>query len=140
MENLTLLLEVIQLTACLSLQEEQVDVAVIIGQRTLLAMAHRTREPGYQPDINAPGLSGSFSQMERKRLVHQAQTDSGIDGDKPKITGKSVEHTSPAGFLAGHTCQLPVATIIMVGPHQEENTNQRMRHVGVVKHHSCRYA
>ena len=42
MENLTLLLEVIQFTAGLSLQEEQVDVAVIIGQRTLLAMAHRT--------------------------------------------------------------------------------------------------
>ena len=42
MENLTLLLEVIQLTTCLSLQEEQVDVAVIIGQRALLAMAHRT--------------------------------------------------------------------------------------------------
>lgn len=42
MENLTLLFEVIQLTTCLSLQEEQVDVTVLIGQRALLAMAHRT--------------------------------------------------------------------------------------------------
>ena len=139
MENLTLLLEVVQLTAGLSFQEKQVDVAVIVGQRTLLAVAHRTGEQGNQPDINAPGLSGSLPDMERKRLVHQAQADGRINRNKPKVAGKSVEHTSPAGFLAGHTRQLSVAAVIMVGPYQQEDTNQRMGHVGIIEHYPCRH-
>ena len=70
---------------------------------------------------------------------HQVETNRHINGKKPKIAGKSVQHTPPLGFLPRQTCQLSVRAVIMIGPHQQKDTNKSMFHIRIIKHHSRTY-
>ena len=114
----------------------QMDIAVIIGQRTLLAMTNSSSQNSQQPNIDAPI---SF-RIKRHSLIHQTQTDGHVDGKEPQIARKTVQHTSPLSLLSGQPCQLTVGTIVMIGPHQKKNPQQRMCHIGIIEHESCPYA
>lgn len=87
------------------------DVAVIIGQGTLLGMAMETAEGRYQPYPYTPGFV-------------EPQADEKINGEEPYVTGKSVEYASQQCFLVGHAGQLPVGTVVPIGPDEQKHADE----------------
>ena len=49
------------------------------------------------------------------------ETNCRINGKEPNITGKSIQHTPPLGFLSCQTRQLSIRTVIMIRPHQQKS-------------------
>ena len=103
------------------------DVAVIIRQLALRRMEDKAGQRGYRPDGHTP-------------LRRQAKTDAEINGEEPGIASKAVEHSAEEGLLSGHAGQLPVRTVIKVGPYQQDDAEDGMGHVGVIEHHAGRHA
>lgn len=62
----------------------------------------------------------AVTNMKRHGLVHQSETNCRINGKEPNITGKSIQHTPPLGFLSCQTRQLSIRTVIMIRPHQQK--------------------
>ena len=99
---------VVQFAAAFALEEEEVDVAIVVGQGALFAV---TQEAGYgakHPDPESPSR-------------RQAQADGGIDAEEPHVARKAVEHAAEACLLSRHAGQLAVARIVDVCPDEEQD-------------------
>ena len=102
------------------------NVAVVVGQLALFAVADEASERAEHPNPDAP-------------LRHQSQTDGHVDGHKPDVASKSVEDASPAGLLSRHACQLSVGAVVEIRPDEQQNTDDGVSHVVEIEHHaSCR--
>ena len=109
-------LEIVEFAAAFAFQEIKVNVAVIVGQLALLAVADKTGKGAQQPNPNAPIYVSA-----RHRLPLQAQANGGVDKEKPNVAGKAVENAPPTGFLARHTRQLSVGTVVEISPNEQQH-------------------
>ena len=109
------------------------DVAVVVGELALLTMAHEAGEGGEQPNPDAPGCFGAGD-----GLGLQAEADGGIDGEEPHIAGETVEDAAPTGLLAGHAGELPVGTVVEIGPDEQGDADERVGEVGPIEADTCR--
>ena len=145
-ERFQLLRAVVELTALLAFQEEQVYLAIIIGQGALARVANNASQVGQGPHPEAPRESGEWrvesgENVDKRNLLrHQAQTEGCIDAEEPHVAGKAVEHTAYKRFLVGEAGKLAVGRVAEVGEHQEDNTADVVGEVGVIEHQGGTHA
>ena len=101
---------IIHLATLLALQEEEVYLAIVVGQTALAGMAEQTAHGSQSPYPEAP-------------LRHQTDADADIDGDKPQVAGSTVEDASQRTFLIGESRQLSITTVVHIRPYEQQNAH-----------------
>ena len=101
---------IIHLAPLLALQEEEVYLAIVVGQAALAGVAEQTAHDSQSPYPEAP-------------LWHQTDADADIDGDEPQVAGSTVEDTSQRTFLIGESRQLSITTVVHIRPYEQQNAH-----------------
>ena len=115
--------------------EEKVNLAVIVCQRRLARVENEARHSTQHPTPNAP-----FHACKRDVFGHQSPRDGCVDGEKPKVARKTVEHSSDECFLARQSCHLAVGGVAEIGEHQQNHAPNVVREVAVMEHTTCAHA
>ena len=115
----------VQLASRFTLEEIQVDVAVIVGQGALLGMAVETRVGREKPHPDAPRAA------PRRGFRREAQAEEKIDGEEPHVAGKPVQYAADERLLSRHAGQLPVGAVVPVSPNEEKHSDEV--HVQVIR-------
>ena len=106
--------------------------------------------PGPEEDKTPPTVEIVVGEITETSIAITANAtdDSGeiakyvyhINGKEPHVAGKTVQDPPDQRLLPGHAGQLPVRTVIKVGPYQQDDAEDGMGHVGVIEHHAGRHA
>ena len=124
LQLMILLLELgsaVELTALLSLEEEEVELAVTVGHGSLQCMAD-AREDAQGPDQPLM-LCKEMLSREAVTEVQFPEHQSKTDGSEPEVAAHAVEDASHAGVLLREACQLSIGAVKGIGPGDEQHTH-----------------
>ena len=123
----------VEFAAARPFDEIEVDVTVVVGKTALHSMGMEAYVIKHGEDPPAP--QRTFVPKRKDGLRHQTIAQGGVDANKPNVARKTIEDTSPKGFLARHARQLTVGRVVEVDPHQQTNANECIRPAPFSKGH-----
>ncbi len=129
----TLLCVAIKFGALLTLQEEEVYLAVVVGKGALRRVTQEAYHDAENPDAYAPRFIGIWYGL---RLESETQGD--INKDEPHVLGKAVKGTSQQRAVVGKPRQLSVGGVAEVSKHKQQDACDVQREVVEVEEHSRR--
>ena len=93
----------VEFAAFLPFEEEEVELAVVVGHCSLLCVAHASNH-GNGPDK-------PFVLHEEGLIVVHSQAYCNVDGSKPEVAAQAVENASQTRVLLGHAGQLAIGAV-----------------------------
>lgn len=102
-----------------TVEEMKVNRAIVVRLAALSVVTDEACEGEDDPREESPLLLGTWDVLEM-----ETDGDRDIDDEEPDVATGTVEDASELGFLAAHTCQLPIGTIEDVCPYKEEDTDE----------------
>ena len=107
------------------------NLTIVVGQGALLGVEAKTRQGTQYKPCEAPLVI-----RKGDILMPETDHDTQVDGDKPHITGKTIEHSTNKGLLTRDTCHLSVGRVTEVGEHQQQHTTDIRPEVCILEHPS----
>ena len=130
-ELLALVEATVELRPLATLEEEEVNLAVVVGERTLGGVAQEARH-----GTGGQGTDAPTGFETGKGLRPKAEDEGQIDSEKPHVARKSVEASADHGLLTRQARQLAVRGVAEVGQHQQHDAHEVVERVRVVEHPS----
>ena len=130
-EFLALVDATVELRPLATLEEEEVDLAVVVGEGTLGGVAQEARH-----GTGGQGTDAPTGFETGQGLRPKAEDEGQIDSEKPHVARKSVEASADHGLLTRQARQLAVGGVAEVGQHQQHDAHEVVDRVRVVEHPS----
>ena len=116
----------VQLTPFLPLEEEEVNLAVVVGEGALPCMTLEARIQHADKDdsreekaVEVTVRDAERGELSRVVLIHPGDKGE-VDGDEPHLACRTVENPAELSLLARHPGELTVGTVKEVGAHEHQ--------------------